>query len=97
MDTKAVEKIAKALSDRNRLLILQQIAGQGCVGCYQVHEVVALAQPSVSHHVKVLVDAGLIHADKVGRNVNLSLNKDNVQSLIDYLAGLKNGCPQKND
>ncbi len=94
MDTKAVEKIAKALSDRNRLLILQKIAGQHCVGCYQVQEVVSLAQPSVSHHVKVLVDAGLIHSDKIGRSITLSLNKDNVQALIDYLTNLKNGCSQ---
>ena len=89
MDTKAVEKIAKALSDRNRLLILQKIAQQHCVGCYQVHEVVSLAQPSVSHHLKVLVDAGLVNSDKTGRNISLSLNKDKVQELIDYLTGLK--------
>ncbi len=90
MDTKVVEKIAKALSDRNRLLILQKIAQQQCVGCYQMHEVVSLAQPSVSHHLKVLVDAGLVNADKVGRNVNLSLNKEQVQALIEYLTKLKN-------
>jgi ArsR family transcriptional regulator len=89
MDTKVVEKVAKALSDRNRLLILQKIAQQRCVGCYQVHEVVSLAQPSVSHHVKVLVDAGLVNSDKTGRNINLSLNKDKLQELIDYLTHLK--------
>jgi ArsR family transcriptional regulator len=91
LDAKTVEKIAKALGDRNRLLILQKIARQGCVGCCQMQEVVALAQPSVSHHVKVLADAGLVHADKAGRNVNLSLNREQVQALIDFLTGLKNG------
>jgi ArsR family transcriptional regulator len=91
LDAKTVEKIAKALGDRNRLLILQKIARQGCVGCCQMQEVVALAQPSVSHHVKVLADAGLVHADKTGRNLNLSLNREQVQALIDFLTGLKNG------
>ena len=91
LDTKAVEKMAKALGDRNRLLILQQIARQGCMGCCQMQEVVSLAQPSVSHHLKVLADAGLIHAGKTGRNVNLSLNREQVQALIDFLTGLKNG------
>jgi ArsR family transcriptional regulator len=90
MDTKVIERIAKALSDRNRLLILQKIANTGCVGCEQVSEVVALAQPSVSHHLKVLVDAGLIRSDKTGRHINLSLNKDTLQEFIDYLNQLKN-------
>lgn len=90
MDTKVVERIAKALSDRNRLLILQKIAKQKCLGCTQVHEVVSLAQPSVSHHVKVLVDAGLIDSTKDGRNLNLYLNKERIQELIDFLSQLKN-------
>lgn len=91
LDAKTVEKIAKALGDRNRLLILQKIARQGCVGCCQMQEVVALTQPSVSHHVKVLAGAGLVHADKTGRNVNLSLNREQVQALIDFLTRLKSG------
>ena len=91
LDAKTVEKMAKALGDRSRLLILQKIARQGCVGCCQMQEVVSLAQPSVSHHVKVLADAGLVHTDKTGRNVNLSLNREAVQTLIDFLTSLKNG------
>ncbi len=88
MDTKAVEKIAKALSDRNRLLILQKIAQQKCVGCTQMQDIVSLAQPTLSHHVKVLVDAGLVDSQKDGRNLNLYLNKEKVQELIDFLSEL---------
>jgi DNA-binding transcriptional ArsR family regulator len=61
-----------------------------------MQEVVSLAQPSVSHHVKVLADAGLVHADKTGRNVNLSLNREGVQALIDFLNGLNNGQADEN-
>ena len=89
MDPKAVERIAKALSDRNRLLILQKIAKQKCLGCTQVQEIVSLAQPSVSHHVKVLVDAGLVDSHKDGRNLNLYLNNEKLQELIDFLSQLK--------
>ena len=88
MDTKAVERIAKALSDKNRLLILQKIAKQRCLGCTEMQEVVSLAQPTLSHHVKVLVDAGLVDSHKDGRNLNLYLNKETVQELIDFLAQL---------
>jgi ArsR family transcriptional regulator len=90
MDPKVVERIAKALSDRNRLLILQKIAKQKCLGCTQAQEIVSLAQPSVSHHVKVLVDAGLVDSHKDGRNLNLYLNNQKLQELIDFLSQLKN-------
>ena len=88
MDTKAVERMAKALSDRNRLLILQKIAKQRCIGCMEVQDMVSLAQPTLSHHVKVLVDAGLVDSQKDGRNLNLYLNKEKVQELIDFLSQL---------
>ena len=88
MDTKVVERVAKALSDRNRLLILQKIAKQKCLGCTQAQGIVTLAQPTLSHHVKVLVDAGLVDSHKDGRNLNLYLNRERVQELIDFLSQL---------
>lgn len=91
MDTKAVERIAKALSDKNRLIILQNIARQKCLGCTEVQDFVSLAQPTLSHHVKVLVDAGLVDSHKDGRNLNLYLNKEKVQELIDFLSQLNQG------
>lgn len=91
MDTKAVERIAKALSDKNRLIILQNIARQKCLGCTEVQDFVSLAQPTLSHHVKVLVDAGLVDSHKDGRNLNLYLNKEKVQELIDFLSKLNQG------
>ena len=62
---KQIEKISKALGDMNRLKILNFLSGKGgCGECSDLHEVVDLAQPSISHHVKILADCGLIDSAK---------------------------------
>ena|SRR5579864_6166449 len=84
---KQIEKISKALGDCNRLKILQYIAGKGgCGECSGLQDVIGLAQPSVSHHVKILVESGLIEGEKEGRNYSYTLNN----SVMDqYLTALR--------
>jgi ArsR family transcriptional regulator, arsenate/arsenite/antimonite-responsive transcriptional repressor len=70
-----IEKISKALGDSNRLKILHYISGKGgCGECSALQDIIGLAQPSVSHHVKILMKSGLIRADKEGRNYSYTLN-----------------------
>ena len=77
MELKQVEKISKALSDVNRLKILQYMQkNQGKVECTQTCELLSLAQPSISHHIKKLVEAQLINQHKIGRNYHYSLNHE---------------------
>lgn len=67
-DAEAVARLLKAVADPVRLRIL------GIVRCSPGHEVCAcdlpeplgLAQPTVSHHLKVLTEAGLIEREKRG-------------------------------
>lgn len=85
---KQLEKTAKALGDQNRLKILHLIARQGGTGaCSAVQECLNLAQPSVSHHVKILIEAGLIQAEKEGRTHKYTLNRKALQ-LFDEELGL---------
>jgi ArsR family transcriptional regulator len=85
---KKLEKMSKALGDVNRLKILSLIAEQGGTGqCSAILERVGLAQPSVSHHIKILIEAGLIEAEKEGRNHKYILNKKN---FSEYLTALSN-------
>ena len=56
MNLKKLEKISKALGDVNRLKILNHIAKNGGTGqCSAIQTCVDLAQPSVSHHIKILI------------------------------------------
>lgn len=62
-------RIFKALGDPTRVRLLSLIAAQGdgeaCV-C-ELTEPVGLSQPTVSHHLKQLVDAGLLTREQRGR------------------------------
>jgi ArsR family transcriptional regulator len=83
---KQIEKISKALGDTNRLKILHYIAGKGgCGECSGLHDVIGLAQPSISHHVKILVESGLMDGEKEGRNYSYTLNSS---VLNQYLTAL---------
>jgi len=76
-----IEKAANALSDRHRLTILQEVARNSNAACGDFERLTGLSQPAVSHHVKILVDAGVLSYDKCGRQVQLSVNKDVMRHL----------------
>jgi ArsR family transcriptional regulator len=76
-----IEKAANALSDRHRLTILQEVARNNNAACGDFARLTGLSQPAVSHHVKILVDAGVLSYDKCGRQVQLSVNKDAMRHL----------------
>jgi ArsR family transcriptional regulator, arsenate/arsenite/antimonite-responsive transcriptional repressor len=64
----ALAFVLKAIADPTRLRLLSLVAahedGEACV-C-ELTDPVGLSQPTVSHHLKVLVDAGLLTRDKRG-------------------------------
>jgi len=70
-----IVKIAKAFSDKTRLRILKEIAKKGTITCGDAEKIAGLSQPTVSHHLKVLTEAGLLNAEKNGRHVIISVNK----------------------
>lgn len=76
LELKQIEKISKALADINRLEILQNMGKRkGCIQCSEIMAISKLAQPSVSHHLKTLIEAGLIEPEKEGRNYSYQLNR----------------------
>jgi ArsR family transcriptional regulator len=63
-----LSRVLKAIADPARLRLLSLVAahegGEACV-C-DLTEPLGLSQPTVSHHLKVLADAGLLQRDKRG-------------------------------
>jgi len=59
----------KVLADPARLRILSSIAEEGCVPvtASDLTELLGLGQPTVSHHLKKLTEAGLLESTRVGR------------------------------
>ncbi|MEO6548085.1 MAG: metalloregulator ArsR/SmtB family transcription factor [Ferruginibacter sp.] len=86
MELKQIEKISKALGDTNRLRILVNMAASGgLIQCAKIINDTELAQPSVSHHIKTLVEAGLIEPAKEGRCYSYLLNKQLLKEFINQL------------
>lgn len=88
MEPKTVEKTTAAIADKYRLSILLELAQRGSITITGAQEITGLSQPCVSHHVKLLVDSGLVISEKQGRCQNLSLNKDTLSELGDFLKNL---------
>ncbi|HEX9050689.1 MAG TPA: metalloregulator ArsR/SmtB family transcription factor [Anaeromyxobacter sp.] len=64
-ETTAV-RVARALGDPTRFRMLRAIAGEDELSCRALTERFRLAQATVSHHLKVLTEAGLVSARKQG-------------------------------
>ena len=78
----------KALADPVRLRLLSLIAAapEGTACSCDLEEPVGKSQPTVSHHLSVLADAGLIHKQKAGRWVNCTIVPERLAALRDVLA-----------
>jgi len=89
MKPKDIERISKALGDPTRLRILQEVKEREWMQCSQLCELIDLAQPSVSHHIKQLTDSGLLIAEKEGRNIKYTIDSEMLQAYITFLSALK--------
>lgn len=82
--------VFKALADPNRLRLLSIVkaepSGESCV-C-DLTEPLELGQPTVSHHLKILVDAGLLHREKRGTWAYYSLVPGALDDVAAILAKL---------
>src|SRR5512138_2819645 len=73
-ETEEAAKLFRALADETRLAILRQLRDEGEVCACNFQACGTLAQPTVSHHLKVLREAGLVTAEKRGLWVHYPLN-----------------------
>jgi ArsR family transcriptional regulator, arsenate/arsenite/antimonite-responsive transcriptional repressor len=82
-ESRAAEAAAlfRALGDETRLGILRQLREQGEVCVCDFLACCSLTQPTVSHHLKVLRDAGLVIGEKRGLWVHYRLNPEQMERL----------------
>jgi len=86
-DIKRIERISKALGDPYRLKIMEVITKEhDWMQCSTIVERFDLAQSTVSHHLKQLVDADLLLAEKDGRKCKYLVNKDVVNGYVKFLS-----------
>lgn len=81
--------IFKALSDFNRLRILD-ILSCGEVCACNLLEDFNITQPTLSHHMKVLMDCQLVFGRKEGKWMHYSINQEKVDEVIGFIQSLTN-------
>jgi len=88
-DAGGLERVFKALADRHRVRILNRLLqAQGEAVCVcDFEELLGLKQPTVSYHLKQLLDAGLVHREKRGSFAYFSLVPDAFEHVRALLHG----------
>ncbi len=69
MDRSQVERISKALADQTRLKIFEAISAKDHMNCGEIVSMRGLTPATVSHHLKILSEAGLIACRREGQFV----------------------------
>ena len=91
-EAEATAELFRALADPARVRIVNVIATADEPVCAcNLYEPVGLAQPTVSHHLKKLVDVGLLEREQRGKWAYFSLKRDAVEKLA-AVADLKGVC-----
>lgn len=93
-DSRQLAKAFKALSNPNRLQIFQEIMrrrqldSKDVCGCALTDFINSLnvGAPTVSHHIKELVNADLIRVERNGKFITCFLNEEMSQRLKDFFA-----------
>ena len=87
-DEKRIALIFKAFCDENRVRIIKLLrSGEKCA-C-KILEEIHVTQPTLSHHMKILTDSGIVNVRKEGKWSHYSLSEDGIQIAIDYLSQMK--------
>jgi ArsR family transcriptional regulator len=76
--------LMKALSDENRLLILDYLIGGEQCAC-KILEQLQISQPTLSHHMRILCDSDIVRARKDGKWMHYSLNHAKMEELKNFL------------
>ena len=78
-------EVFSALSDPIRWSIITQMAQVDELACVTLESTLPVSKPTISYHIKILQNAGLIETRKAGRNYYYCLRRDVIRDLLDGL------------
>ena len=85
MSTEQFLQIAKALADARRLAILERIAAGEETACQHLCAQFPVSQPTMSHHLRLLVEVGLIEMRRDGLHAHYRLRAEVVRAYVESL------------
>lgn len=78
LDVKRTAVIFKAFCDENRIKILQILSSGEKCACKLLEEM-NITQPTLSHHMKILCDSGIVEGRKEGKWMHYSISKEGTE------------------
>lgn len=97
MDNKKTAAMFKAFCDENRVQILQLLRdGERCA--FSILEEMQITQPTLSHHMKILCDSGVVIGRKEGKWMHYSISDeglDEVRKCLDHFADHSDSADDK--
>ena len=92
MDERRTALVFKAFCDENRIRILNLLCGGEKCACRLLEEL-SISQPTLSHHMKILCDSGIVVGRKEGKWMHYRISSEGVQIAKEYLNGLTDAKP----
>jgi ArsR family transcriptional regulator len=86
LDDERLVRVLRALADPRRFGMVQAVAAAGELSCGQLAERFELSQPTVSHHLKLLTDAGVLVVRRAAQHGFASVDRDVVEAVARALA-----------
>ena len=80
MTSADLSMIFKALADSNRLQIVQMLSENELCAC-KILERFQITQPTLSHHMRILCECGLVKSRKEGKWMHYSLDRERLQEI----------------
>ena len=87
LNERKIAVIFKAFCDENRIRILKLLTtGEKCA-CKLLEEI-HITQPTMSHHMKILCDSGIVVGRKEGKWMHYSISQEGLAIAVEYLKEL---------
>jgi len=100
MESVEMVKVFRALSCKKRMAIVQLLLAQkSCVGA--IAEKLGASQSSISQHLRVLRDGGIVQDHRCGYHIHYTVNKEMFEQMVNTLSEMLNSvenwteCPKK--
>jgi DNA-binding transcriptional ArsR family regulator len=91
MDRSQIEKISKALADQTRLRIFEAISTTDHMNCGEIVSMRGITPATVSHHLKILGEAGLIACRREGQFVYSEAVPETIKAYARALTKISSG------
>ena len=93
---KQLIEVLSVLSESVRFKILSLISSKGELTAKDILSEFDFTQPTLSHHMSCLTEAGLVNVERRGRFAYYSVNKDTIDLVLSGIESLKSG-PKKTE